>query len=167
MLAIGVFTQAATSSFVILLSAPVGITTHILAGDAQWALIAPLALGGLVGGSLGPQIAAGTSYADAKKAGAVLGYGQFLTYVVNFMIVAFVLFIVVKALNELQKRVKAEKAAEAPPAYVLQLALYRALLQPLYRGRRIAAALLFTEAARLIELPDTALDDALARLTAA
>jgi large conductance mechanosensitive channel len=66
--------------------------------------------------SLGPQIAAGTSYADAKKAGAVLGYGQFLTYVVNFMIVAFVLFIVVKALNELQKRVKAEKAAEAPPA---------------------------------------------------
>jgi large conductance mechanosensitive channel len=66
--------------------------------------------------SLGPQIAAGTSYADAKKAGAVLGYGQFLTYVVNFMIVAFVLFIVVKALNELQKRVTAEKAAEAPAA---------------------------------------------------
>ncbi len=58
-------------------------------------------------------------------------------------------------------------AAEAPPAYVLQLALYRALLGPLYPGRRIAAALLFTEAAKLIELPETALDDALARLTTA
>jgi ATP-dependent helicase/nuclease subunit A len=58
-------------------------------------------------------------------------------------------------------------AAEAPPAYVLQLALYRALLKSLYPGRRIAAALLFTEAARLIELPETALDEALARLAAA
>jgi hypothetical protein len=48
---------AATSAFVILLSAPVGIVTHIIAGDAQWALIAPLVLGGLVGGSLGPSIA--------------------------------------------------------------------------------------------------------------
>lgn len=48
---------AATSSFVILLSAPVGIVTHVIAGDAQWALVAPLALGGLVGGSIGPSVA--------------------------------------------------------------------------------------------------------------
>lgn len=57
--------------------------------------------------------------------------------------------------------------AEIPPAYVLQLALYRALLQPLYPGREVSAALLFTEAPRLIELPGAAMDDALARLTAA
>jgi ATP-dependent helicase/nuclease subunit A len=57
--------------------------------------------------------------------------------------------------------------AEIPPAYVLQLALYRALLQPLYPGREVSAALLFTEAPRLIELPPSAMDDALARLTAA
>ncbi|SDA94577.1 double-strand break repair helicase AddA [Mesorhizobium qingshengii] len=57
--------------------------------------------------------------------------------------------------------------AEVPPAYVLQLALYRALLQPLYPGRAIRAALLFTEAPRLIELPAGAMDDALARLTGA
>lgn len=50
-------TAAATSSFVILLSAPVGIATHIIAGDAQWALIAPLVLGGLIGGSIGPSVA--------------------------------------------------------------------------------------------------------------
>ncbi|MCA0034999.1 double-strand break repair helicase AddA [Mesorhizobium sp. B263B2A] len=57
--------------------------------------------------------------------------------------------------------------AEVPPAYLLQLALYRALLQPLYPGREVKAALLFTEAPRLIELPAGAMDDALARLTGA
>jgi ATP-dependent helicase/nuclease subunit A len=57
--------------------------------------------------------------------------------------------------------------AEVPPAYVIQLALYRALLKPLYPGREIAAALLFTETPRLIELPPAAMDDALARLTGA
>ncbi|TIS14168.1 MAG: hypothetical protein E5X00_18540, partial [Mesorhizobium sp.] len=57
--------------------------------------------------------------------------------------------------------------AEVPPAYVLQLALYRALLQPLYPGRTVTAALLFTEAPRLIELPAAAMDGALARLTGA
>jgi uncharacterized membrane protein YfcA len=48
---------AATSSFVILLSAPVGIIANVVAGDANWLLIAPLALGGLAGGSFGPPIA--------------------------------------------------------------------------------------------------------------
>ncbi|HEY6633515.1 MAG TPA: double-strand break repair helicase AddA [Rhizobiaceae bacterium] len=57
--------------------------------------------------------------------------------------------------------------SEAPAAYVLQLALYRALLKPLYPGRQIAAALLFTEAPRLIALPEASLDEALARLTSA
>ncbi|TIM69563.1 MAG: double-strand break repair helicase AddA, partial [Mesorhizobium sp.] len=57
--------------------------------------------------------------------------------------------------------------ADVPPAYVLQLALYRALLQPLYPGYEVSAALLFTEAPRLIELPPAVMDDALARLTGA
>jgi ATP-dependent helicase/nuclease subunit A len=57
--------------------------------------------------------------------------------------------------------------AEVPAAYVLQLALYGALLKPLYPGRKISAALLFTEAPRLIALPAAALADALARLTEA
>ncbi|CAM5531774.1 ATP-dependent helicase/nuclease subunit A [Aquamicrobium terrae] len=56
--------------------------------------------------------------------------------------------------------------AEVPEAYVLQLALYRALLRPLYPGRTVSAALLFTEAPRLIELPAELLDAALARLGA-
>ena len=56
---------------------------------------------------------------------------------------------------------------EVPPAYVTQLALYRALLQPLYPGRAVEAALLFTEAPLLIAVPAAAMDDALVRLTRA
>jgi len=55
-----------------------------------------------------------TSYARVKEAGAVLGYGQFITYVINFLIVAFVLFLVVKAMNSLQKK-QAESPEPAPP----------------------------------------------------
>ncbi|MBX3579328.1 MAG: double-strand break repair helicase AddA [Rhizobiaceae bacterium] len=58
-------------------------------------------------------------------------------------------------------------AAEVPDAYRAQMALYRELLRPLYPGRPVRAALLFTEAPRLVEIPDDALDAALARLTAA
>jgi large conductance mechanosensitive channel len=62
--------------------------------------------------SLGAKVTAGMSYADAKKAGAVLGWGQFMTYVVNFLIVAWVLFLVIKAMNSMKK---AEAAAPPPP----------------------------------------------------
>ena len=57
--------------------------------------------------------------------------------------------------------------SEVPQAYVTQLALYRALLRPLYPGRAVRAALLFTEAPLLITVPAAAMDDALVRLTRA
>jgi ATP-dependent helicase/nuclease subunit A len=57
--------------------------------------------------------------------------------------------------------------AGVPDAYLLQIALYRALLQPLYPGRPVSAALLFTEAPCLVPLPAAAMDAALARLTRA
>jgi ATP-dependent helicase/nuclease subunit A len=60
-----------------------------------------------------------------------------------------------------------ERASDVPEAYLLQLALYRALLRPLYPGRPVVAALLFTEAPRLVPLPAEAMDGALARLTRA
>jgi large conductance mechanosensitive channel len=49
--------------------------------------------------------------AEAKKQGAVLGWGNFLTIVVNFLIVAFVLFLAVRALNKLKK----PEVPAAPP----------------------------------------------------
>jgi large conductance mechanosensitive channel len=54
------------------------------------------------------------SLVEAKKQGAVLAYGSFLTIVLNFIIIAWVLFMVVRGINKLQ-RTEAEKPA-TPPA---------------------------------------------------
>ena len=54
----------------------------------------------------------------------------------------------------------------APPAYVDQLALYRALLRRIYPHRAVRAALIWTEIPDLMEIPAAMLDAALARLTA-
>jgi large conductance mechanosensitive channel len=48
--------------------------------------------------------------ADAKKQGAVLAYGNFLTIAINFLIIAFVLFLVIKAVSKLQHK-EADKPA--------------------------------------------------------
>jgi ATP-dependent helicase/nuclease subunit A len=53
---------------------------------------------------------------------------------------------------------------DVPPAYVTQLALYRAVLAKLYPGRAVRAALLWTEVPDLMELSGTALDAALTRI---
>ena len=55
--------------------------------------------------------------------------------------------------------------SQAPAEHVAQLALYRALLQPVYPGRRVSAALLYTAAPVLLPVPAEAMEDALARLT--
>jgi large conductance mechanosensitive channel len=67
------------------------------------------------------------NYVDAKKQGAVLGYGQFLTVTINFLIVAFVLFLVVRAMVKLQKREEAKPPA-APPEDIALLREIRDLL---------------------------------------
>lgn len=56
-----------------------------------------------------------TNLADAQKQGAVLAWGSFLTYVVNFLIVAVVLFLVVKFINALRYgQVDAPKVPTTP-----------------------------------------------------
>lgn len=61
-------------------------------------------------------VKSGLAYVDAKKAGAALGWGAFLTAVVNFAIIAWVLFMVVKGMNKLKKAEAAAPAAPAEPA---------------------------------------------------
>ena len=46
-------------------------------------------------------VAAGTPLVEAKKAGAVLAWGSFLTIVINFVIIAWVLFMAVRGINRL------------------------------------------------------------------
>jgi large conductance mechanosensitive channel len=50
-----------------------------------------------------------TNLADAQKQGAVLGYGAFITILINFLIIAFILFQLVKVSNRMKK------AEPAPP----------------------------------------------------
>jgi large conductance mechanosensitive channel len=50
------------------------------------------------------------TYDAAKKAGATLGYGQFITVALNFIIIAWVMFMVIRGMNMMFK-----KAEEAPP----------------------------------------------------
>jgi large conductance mechanosensitive channel len=54
-----------------------------------------------------------SNLADAKKQGAVLAWGNFLTLTLNFIIIAFVLFLVIRAMNTLKR--KDEAAPAAPP----------------------------------------------------
>ncbi|MFT3817089.1 MAG: large conductance mechanosensitive channel protein MscL [Rubrivivax sp.] len=49
-----------------------------------------------------------TNLADAKKAGAVFAYGNFITVAINFVLLAFIIFMMVKQINRLKK-------AEPPP----------------------------------------------------
>ncbi|AKI02866.1 DNA helicase/exodeoxyribonuclease V, subunit A [Hoeflea sp. IMCC20628] len=59
----------------------------------------------------------------------------------------------------------APRPGESPPAsHVSQLAIYRALLAPLYPGRQIDAALVYVSGPLLIEITAHALDEAMARL---
>ena len=64
--------------------------------------------------SLSSKVQQGAAYADAKKQGAVIGYGQFLTVAVNFLIVAAVLFLVIKAINTLKRKEEANPKPDVP-----------------------------------------------------
>jgi large conductance mechanosensitive channel len=62
-----------------------------------------------------------TNLADAKKQGAVLAYGSFLTLAINFIIIALVLFLVIRAMNTLKRREEAAPAAPPKPSAEVEL----------------------------------------------
>lgn len=69
---------------------------------------------------LSSAVDAGTLEA-AREQGAVLAYGSFITAVVNFAIIAFILFLVVKGVNNMKRKEEAKPApvAEVPREQVL------------------------------------------------
>jgi large conductance mechanosensitive channel len=56
----------------------------------------------------------GLPLAEARKLGAVFAYGNFLTVLVNFVILAFIIFLMVKQINRLKRQQPAAAPAEAP-----------------------------------------------------
>jgi len=76
-----------------------------------------------------------TALSEAKKAGApVMAYGQFLNTIINFTILAFVIFLLIQAINRLRRQAAAAAPppAAAPPAEEVLLREIRDLLA---RGR--------------------------------
>ena len=90
----------------VIIGAAFGTIVTSLVGD----VIMPI-IGAITGGldfsnyylPLSAKVQAGLSYADAKKQGAVLGWGQFLTVALNFLIIAWVLFLAIRGINKLKK----------------------------------------------------------------
>ena len=95
----------------VIIGAAFGAIVNSLVND----IIMPI-IGAVTGGldfsnyylPLSSKVTAG-ALADAKKQGAVLAWGSFLTISLNFIIIAWVLFLCIKAINKM-------KAPEAPPA---------------------------------------------------
>ena len=67
--------------------------------------------------------------ADAKKQGAVLAWGNFITIVINFVIIAFAVFMLVRAINAVYKQEAKKEAPPTPTAEVQLLTEIRDLLK--------------------------------------
>jgi large conductance mechanosensitive channel len=79
--------------------------------------------------ALSPKVNA-SNLADAKKQGAVLAYGNFIQLTVNFIIVAFSLFVVIRMMNKLKRHEDAKPAEPPKPsAEVVLLTEIRDLLK--------------------------------------
>ena len=59
--------------------------------------------------------AAGLSLVEAKKLGAVFAYGSFITVALNFLILAFIIFVMVRQMNKLMVSSHAPEATPAAP----------------------------------------------------
>jgi large conductance mechanosensitive channel len=68
------------------------------------------------------------SLVDARKQGPVLAWGNFVTIAINFLIIAWVLFMVVKGINRLKRAEPAKPAETAPPRQEVLLTEIRDLL---------------------------------------
>src|SRR3954471_23259682 len=93
----------------------VGIVIGVAFGAIVTSLVSDIIMpiiGAITGGldfsnyylPLSSKVQTGIAYSEAKKQGAVLGYGQFITAVINFLLIALALFIVVKGMNQLKRR---------------------------------------------------------------
>ena len=96
----------------VIIGAAFGAIINSLVGD----IIMPV-VGAFTGGldfsnyfiALSPKVTA-TTLIEAKKQGAVLAWGNFLTIVINFVIIAFVLFLAIRAIGRMVAK-EAEKPA--------------------------------------------------------
>jgi large conductance mechanosensitive channel len=113
----------------VIIGAAFGRIVESLVGDIFMPVIGAVA-GGLDFSNyftaLSGKVTAG-SLAEARKQGAVLAWGNFITVAINFLIVAWVLFLAVKLMNRARHQAE-EKPAAAPPRQEVLLTEIRDLL---------------------------------------
>jgi large conductance mechanosensitive channel len=63
---------------------------------------------------LSSSVTSGLALADAKKLGPVFAYGNFITEVINFTILALIIFLLIKGVNSLKRKEEAKETAPAP-----------------------------------------------------
>jgi large conductance mechanosensitive channel len=81
---------------------------------------------------LSGNVPAGASLDAAQKAGVVLAWGSFVTVLINFLLLALIIFWMVKAINRLRATVEAPKA-EAPQETPEDVVLLREIRDELKR----------------------------------
>lgn len=62
-----------------------------------------------------------STLAAAREQGAVLAYGNFITVIINFVILAFIIFLMVKGVNSLRREQESVPAEDAPPPEEIRL----------------------------------------------
>ncbi len=78
------------------------------------------------------------SLEEAKKQGAVLGWGNFITVAINFVIIAWILFLLVKGMNRLRRTEDAKTGtAEKPPEIPADVKLLTEIRDLLKTGRTV------------------------------
>src|SRR6476661_5585208 len=75
----------------------------------------------------------GLPLAEAKKAGAVLAYGNFLTVLLNFLILAFIIFQMVRLMNRMRNTFTTKEEAAAAAATAEEILLLREIRDSLTR----------------------------------
>jgi large conductance mechanosensitive channel len=78
---------------------------------------------------LAEKVPTGLSLEEAKKIGPVFAWGNFVTVVLNFVILAFIIFLMVKGMNSLKKKEEKSPTPVEPPADVKLLTEIRDLLK--------------------------------------
>ena len=73
-----------------------------------------------------------TSLEDARKIGPVFAWGNFATEVINFLILAFIIFLMVKAINKMKRR---QEAAPAPAPVATKEEVLLTEIRDLLRNR--------------------------------
>jgi large conductance mechanosensitive channel len=101
----------------VIIGAAFGAIVSSIVGD----IVMPV-IGAITGGldfsnyylPLSSTVKTGLPLADAKKTGAVLAYGSFISAALNFLIIAFVLFIVIQGINRMKRKNDGPAPAASP-----------------------------------------------------